>query len=166
MAPPCIFFPAKMNGSAWKRVVGFGRGGQNLLIYWRFCITANQGGTDTNEPSTEVNTPSEKELLIFLVPRVRAAVHDAVMHPPSRFVHHFASAGLVQNEPVIEQAKKNAVLVRHGYPADPKSLAHARTLMSAGRGWKQCGKTSRSKESGSLHCHSNVAAEQAFHRRK
>jgi hypothetical protein len=68
--------------------------------------------------------------------------------------------------PVIEQAKKNAVLVRHGYPADPKSLAHARTLMSAGRGWKQCGKTSRSKESGSLHCHSNVAAEQAFHRRK
>ena len=101
--------------------------------------------------------------LILLVPRMRTAVHDAVMHPESRLAHHCASAGLVQSEPVIEQAKKDAVPVGHGSPADPKRLARAGTssfvLLSAGRGREQCGgDPDRSQESASLHCCSNAAA--------
>jgi hypothetical protein len=41
--------------------------------------------------------------LVSLVPRTRAAIHDAVVHSQSRLAHHCASARLVENPPVIEQ---------------------------------------------------------------
>lgn len=93
---------------------------------------------------------------------MRTAVHNTVMHPQSRLVHHFASAGLVQNAPVIEQAEKDAVPVGHGSPADPKCLAHAGTLafalLSAGSSREKCGEAGREQESTSLHRCLNVAA--------
>ena len=97
---------------------------------------------------------------------MRTAVHDAVMDPESRLAHHCASAGLVQSEPVIEQAKKYAVPVGHGSPADPKRLARAGTLafvlLSANRGREQCGDRGRDQESASLHCSSNAQQERGF----
>ena len=99
--------------------------------------------------------------LLFLVPSTRTAVHDTVMHPQLRLAHHSASAGLLQNAPVIEQAKKNAVPVGYGPPADPKRLARAGTLtfalLSAGRCREQCGDARRSQETARLHVCSNVA---------
>jgi hypothetical protein len=92
----------------------------------------------------------------------RTAVHDAVMHPQSRLAFHCASAGLTQNEPVIEQAKKAAMSVGHGSPAHPKRFACAGTspflLLSAGRGREQCGDAGRGQECASFHCCSNVQA--------
>ncbi len=93
---------------------------------------------------------------------MRTAVHNAVMHPQSRLAHHLASAGLVQNAPVIEQAKKNAMPVGHGSSADPKRLAEAGTsafaLLGGGGNRQQCGDAGRKQESASFHRCLNVAA--------
>jgi hypothetical protein len=44
------------------------------------------------------------------------------MHPQSRLTFHFASAGFSESEPVIEQAKKDALPVGDGSPTDPKCV--------------------------------------------
>src|SRR5262249_105708 len=83
-------------------------------------------------------------------------VHAAVMRPQSRLAFHCASAGLIQNEPVIEQAKKDALPVGDGSPTNPKCFAHAGisrfVLLSVARGREQCGDAGRGKESASFHC--------------
>jgi hypothetical protein len=88
------------------------------------------------------------------------------MHPQSRLAFHCASAGLIQNRPVIEQAKKDVMSVRHGSPADAKRFARAGTppfvLLSAGRGREQCGDAGRCQESASFHYCSNVKQERVF----
>src|SRR5262245_49478642 len=102
------------------------------------------------------------------MPRTRTAVHDAVMHPQSRFAHHCASAWLVQSTPVIEQSEKDSVPVRNGSTANSKCLAHAGTsgfaLLSDRRGREQCGDAARGQKqkSACFHYCSNVAAGAAF----
>jgi hypothetical protein len=93
------------------------------------------------------NENQPRRSLVSFVPRTPTAVHDAVMHSQSGLVHHCASARLVQNAPIIEQAKKDAMPVGHGSPADPKRFARAGTsafaLLSVGRDREQGGDADR-----------------------
>src|SRR5215471_14344280 len=92
------------------------------------------------------------------------AVHGAVMQSPLAF--HCASAGFIQNEPVIEQVKKDALPVGDGLPTDPKCFAHAGisrfVLLSVARGRKQCSDVDRGQDSAGFHCCLNVEHEQVF----
>src|SRR5262245_7432083 len=92
------------------------------------------------------------------------------MHPQSRLAFHCASAGLIQSEPLIKQAKKNTMPVGYGLPTDTKCFAHAGIsrfiLLSVARGREQCGDAGRGQESASFHRCLNVEHEQVFLHKK
>ena len=110
--------------------------------------------------ATKSQCSSDVRFTTLLAP---TAVHDAVMHPQLRLAFHCAAAGLTQNEPVIEQAKKNALPVGNGPPTDPKCFAHAGiarfVLLSVARRWEQCGDAGRGQESARFHRCLNVEHE-------